>query len=38
MKNRVCVTIAGQEYTLVATEEADYIQKVAGHEIGRAHV
>ena len=31
MKNRVCVTIAGQEYTLVATEEADYIQKVAGH-------
>lgn len=31
MKNRVSVTIAGQEYILVATEEADYIQKIAEH-------
>ena len=29
MKNRVTVTIAGQEYTLVASEEAQYMQKVA---------
>ena len=44
MKNRVTVTIAGQEYTLVGTEEASYTEKVAAHvdakveEIGRAHV
>ena len=31
MKNRVAVTIAGQEYTLVATEDVGYVQKVAGH-------
>ena len=31
MKNRVTVTIAGQEYTLVASEEAQYMQKVAAH-------
>ncbi len=31
MKNRVTVTIAGQEYTLVGTEETGYVQKVAGH-------
>lgn len=31
MKNRVTVTIAGQEYTLVATEEEGYIQKIAAH-------
>ena len=31
MKNRVTVTIAGQEYTLVATEEEGYVEKVARH-------
>ena len=31
MKNRVAVAIAGQEYTLVATEDVGYVQKVAGH-------
>ena len=31
MKNRVCVTIAGQEYTLVAAEDAAYMEKVAAH-------
>ena len=31
MKNRVTVTIAGQEYTLVATEEQGYVEKVAQH-------
>ena len=29
MKNRVTVTIAGQEYTLVATEDQGYVEKVA---------
>ena len=31
MINRVTVTIAGQEYTLVATEEEGYVEKVAQH-------
>ena len=31
MKNRVAVTIAGQEYTLVGTEDAGYAEKVAAH-------
>ena len=31
MKNRVAVTIAGQEYTLVGTEDAGYTEKVASH-------
>ena len=31
MKNRVAVTIAGQEYTLVGTEDAGYTEKVAAH-------
>ena len=31
MKNRVTVTIAGHEYTLVATEEEGYVEKVAQH-------
>jgi len=31
MKNRVTVTIAGKEYTLIAEEEAGYTQKVAAH-------
>ena len=29
MKNRVTVTIAGQEYTLVGSEDAGYTKKVA---------
>ena len=42
MNNRVTVLIAGQEYTLVAPEDASYVQKVASHvdqkiaEIGAA--
>ena len=31
MKNRVTVTIAGQEYTLIASEDAAYVEKVAAH-------
>lgn len=31
MKNRVAVTIAGQEYTLVGTEDVGYTEKVAAH-------
>ena len=31
MKNRVTVTIASQEYTIVATEEQKYMEKVAAH-------
>ena len=31
MKNKITVTIAGQEYTLVATEDAAYMEKVARH-------
>ena len=31
MKNRVAITIAGQEYTLVGSEDAAYTKKVAGH-------
>lgn len=31
MKNRVTVTIADQDYTLVATEEQSYMEKVAAH-------
>ena len=31
MKNRVTVTIAGQEYTLVCAEEPSYTEKVAAH-------
>lgn len=29
MKNRVTVSIVGQDYTLVATEDEGYVQKVA---------
>ena len=29
MKNRVTVTLAGQEYTLVAAEDVRYVQRVA---------
>ena len=31
MQNRITVTINGQEYTLVATEDASYMEKVARH-------
>lgn len=31
MQNRVTVTIDGQEYTLVASEDAAYMRKVAAH-------
>jgi cell division protein ZapA len=31
MKNRVTVTVGGQEFTLVANEDEAYIHKVAAH-------
>ena len=31
MKNKVVVTIAGREYTLVAVEDEDYVRKCAAH-------
>ena len=31
MKNRVTVTIADEEYTLVGSEEPSYTKKVAAH-------
>jgi len=31
MKNRVTVTIADQQYTLIADQEADAVQKIAAH-------
>ena len=31
MQNKVTVTIDGQEYTLVASEDASYMKKVAAH-------
>ena len=31
MQNKVTVTINGQEYNLVASEDAAYMTKVAGH-------
>ena len=31
MQNRVTVTIAGQNYTLLAAEDAAYVEKVAAH-------
>lgn len=31
MKNKVTVSIAGQTYTLVATEDEGYMEKVAAH-------
>lgn len=35
MQNRVTVTIAGQEYALVATEDQGYMEKVAQHVDGQ---
>ena len=31
MKNRITVTIAGHEYTFMASETAEYMEKVAAH-------
>ncbi len=31
MSNRIAVTIDGREYTIIAAEEAEYVQKVAAH-------
>ena len=31
MKNKVTVSIAGHEYTMVAAEDAGYVRKVAAH-------
>ena len=31
MRNHITVTIAGQEYTIVAAEEENYVRRVAGH-------
>lgn len=31
MKNRVTVTIAGQEYTLIADQDAAAVEKIAAH-------
>ena len=35
MKNKVTVSIAGQEYTMVAVEEESYVRKVAAHVDGQ---
>lgn len=35
MKNKVTVSIAGQTYHLVASEEAGYMEKVAAHVDGK---
>ena len=31
MKNKITVSIAGQEYTMVAAEGEDYVRQVAAH-------
>ena len=31
MKNKITVSIAGQEYTMVAAEGEDYVRRVAAH-------
>jgi len=35
MKNKVTVSIAGQEYTMVAAEDEAYVRKVAAHVDGQ---
>ena len=35
MKNKVTVSIAGQEYTMVAVEDESYVRKVAAHVDGQ---
>ena len=37
MKNRVTVTIAGRDYTLIAAEEDGYVQKVAAYVDGQVN-
>lgn len=37
MKNRVTVTIAGRDYTLIAAEEDGYVQKVAEFVEGKVN-
>ena len=37
MKNKVIVTIAGQEYTMVAVEDEAYVRKCAAHVDGQLH-
>lgn len=37
MKNKCTVTIAGQDYTLVATEEQGYMEKVAQYVDNKIH-
>lgn len=31
MKNKVTVSVAGQDYTLVTTDEPEYVKRVAAH-------
>ena len=35
MKNRVTVTIGGQKYTLLAAEDAAYVEKIAAYVDGK---
>ena len=35
MKNKVVVSIGGQEYTMVAVEDESYVRKVAAHVDGQ---
>ncbi len=35
MKNKVVVSIAGQEYTMVAVEDEEYVRKVAAYVDGQ---
>ena len=37
MKNKVVVTIAGQDYTMVAAEDEAYVQKCAAHVDSQLH-
>lgn len=37
MKNRVTVTIAGRDYTLIAAEDDGYVQKVAAYVDGQVN-
>ena len=37
MKNKVVVTIAGREYTMVAAEDETYVRRCAAHVDGQLH-
>ena len=37
MKNKIVVTIAGREYTMVAVEDEAYVRKCAAHVDGQLH-